>query len=364
VDLLTGDEFDQACGKCDRETNCSYFYTPHQFMIDNGIGGERSNPMRRDIPVQAPKRTDWRCPAKVVELTNDHRGNTFAKWLVHLLGERARVALRKYKCGTYPVGKKRPELASNMIWWQIGVDGLHRSGKIMPYDDTGHRIKDQPTEWIHSVVYNKSMAELGIGQVLFGSHLLAERPDAECCIVESEKSAVIASCFWPDKIWLATGGSHGLSAESCMCLAGRKVWLFPDSGVYHEWCNKATQIGLDVLASELIVSDILEAEGREVGSDIADYLVPVRTLTDPFALPEEPSCKIAFLPDGRPIGHSFKPSVTTPDIPSYVVGSYTVEPKPIQSPIDRLVASNPAIGKLVEELGLDMNAATVKPLKS
>lgn len=360
LDLSTGEEFDQVCGMCDRENNCSYHYTPYQYMIDNNIGGERSNPLRRAIPIPAPKVTSWRCPAKVVEATMDHRGNVFAKWLVGALGEKAKQALRMYSVGTYPASEKRPELVGAMVYWQIGLDQLHRSGKIIPYGPNGKRNKDLKAEWVHSVAYRKSMNELGIGQVLYGTNLLLDRPDAPVAVVESEKSAIIASIFYPDHVWLATGGSHNLSAELCMCLAGRDVTLFPDKGMYQSWSNKATQIGLDVLCNSLVVSDILEAMGEaSEGSDIADGLMYA---DDKGYFNYFEAAGIDLFPD---VLTDEARAILDADEEVQVINfDHVPGPlKPIQSPIDRLVASNPAIGKLVTELDLDISRATVKPIE-
>lgn len=262
-------------GMCDRINSCNYVNYPKSEMNDEYVPSK---------PIPPPiKNTSWRCPPDIVAMTNDHRGNVFAKWLVGILGEPAKKALRMYKVGTYPQSTKRPELSGSCVWWQIGSDGLHRSGKVMRYGEDGKRDKSVNAQWVHSLVYNKSSDELGIAQCLFGEHLLKERPDAEVCLVESEKTAIIAAAIYPDKVWLATGGSHGLTMEKCACLAGSRVILFPDTGMYKEWSNKAVIIGLDVMCESFRVDDTLESMGAELGSDIADYLVPVRRLPELFS---------------------------------------------------------------------------------
>lgn len=252
-------------GICDRETNCAYHNPPKSTM------GDTYEPP--NLPPPAPKDTSWRCPDDVVAYTANSAGNVFGAWLVGLLGDRAKQALRMYRCGTYPKSAKNPHLSGGIVYWQIGSDNKHRSGKIMAYNPDGHRRKDVGTDWVHRVVYNKTMEELGCGQVLFGTHLLKERPKANVALVEAEKTAIIASCFYPDIIWLSTGGSHNLRMELCSCLVGANVTLFPDSGQYEAWSIKAAEIGLDALCESFRVDDTLEAMGADPGSDIGDYLL-------------------------------------------------------------------------------------------
>ncbi len=64
-------------------------------------------------------------------------------------------------------------------------------------------------------------------------------PTSTVAIVESEKSAIIASIIMPELIWLAAGGIQGLSIEKCKVLKGRNVILYPDFGAYEKWTEKA-----------------------------------------------------------------------------------------------------------------------------
>jgi hypothetical protein len=50
-------------------------------------------------------------------------------------------------------------------------------------------------------------------------------------LVESEKSALIASHFLPQYLWIATGGKNGaFNKEAMSVLKNRQVLLFPDLG--------------------------------------------------------------------------------------------------------------------------------------
>ena len=139
------------------------------------------------------------------------------------------------------------------------------------YDENGHRCKDitPPVRWVHSVLKPNFI----LSQCLFGEHLLCDATK-KVAIVESEKTAIIASIYLPDMIWLACGGSEGLNFDRCAVLRGRNVTLFPDSGQYDKWSAKARWLSRICIAS---VSSLIEQQAteqeREAGFDIADYLV-------------------------------------------------------------------------------------------
>jgi hypothetical protein len=101
---------------------------------------------------------------------------------------------------------------------------------------------------------------------------LKRYPFKPVALVESEKTAVICSSFWPEYIWLATGGKSQLN-DRLQVLKGRKVVAFPDVDGFSEWKEKLSQVrGLDI-----VVSDVLEqsasSEDRANHVDIADLLI-------------------------------------------------------------------------------------------
>ncbi|MFA5228932.1 MAG: DUF6371 domain-containing protein, partial [Candidatus Paceibacterota bacterium] len=147
---------------------------------------------------------------------------------------------------------------------------------------TGHRVKDEQVggkiTWVHAVLRQSAdpLLRLPDGweltQCLFGEHLLRQHPTRPVALVESEKTAVICSAFWPQYIWLATGGKSQLN-DRLQVLMGRKVVAFPDVDGYLEWKEKLSRVsGLDI-----VVSDVLEKEAsfedRARHVDIADLLI-------------------------------------------------------------------------------------------
>lgn len=101
-------------------------------------------------------------------------------------------------------------------------------------------------------------------------------PNKQVAIVESEKSAIIASCIFPDLIWLSAGNLNGLSIEKCQALNGRDVMLYPDLGAYEKWNIKADEIK-ERFNCKITISTLLEDEAsdsdRANGLDIADYTI-------------------------------------------------------------------------------------------
>jgi len=94
------------------------------------------------------------------------------------------------------------------------------------------------------------------------------------CLVESEKTAIIAAAYYPDYIWLAAGSLNGLNPDKCQALKNRSVMLFPDVNSYGKWYEKAMELNARIPSSTFKVSNALENNATEIerlnGIDIAD----------------------------------------------------------------------------------------------
>jgi hypothetical protein len=123
------------------------------------------------------------------------------------------------------------------------------------------------------------MSEFELRQCLFGEHLLQDKTKP-VAIVESEKTAIIASVYLPQFVWVAVGSLTNLNAEKCQVLDGRTVALFPDLNGFDDlngfekWSNKAKELSHLAIFT---VSDLLERKATEAerkqGFDLADYLI-------------------------------------------------------------------------------------------
>ncbi|HET6558348.1 MAG TPA: DUF6371 domain-containing protein [Prolixibacteraceae bacterium] len=197
-----------------------------------------------------------------------YEANNFVSYLISLFGnEITSQLIGKYFIGTSHLWE------GATVFWEIDTLGRVRTGKIMLYNPlTGKRVKEpySHVNWVHKVI---KQPEFELKQCLFGEHLLNEKAKP-IAIVESEKTAVIASVYLPQFIWLAVGGLEGLTAEKCQVLSGRKVVLFPDLNGYEKWSKKADELSY---MAKFTVSDLLEREANDVerhqGLDLADYLI-------------------------------------------------------------------------------------------
>ncbi len=180
----------------------------------------------------------------------------------------------------YKVGTSK-KWGGSTIFWQIDVNGNVRTGKIMKYDDkTGHRIKESHSlvTWVHSEL---KLPDFTLRQCFFGEHLLTDKTTTKTiAIVESEKTAIIATHFISDFVWLATGGMNGcFNKDAVEVLSGREVVLVPDLGATDKWKSKLPL--LQSICKQVLVSNILEDnatdEQKTKGLDIADFLLMTET---------------------------------------------------------------------------------------
>ena len=195
--------------------------------------------------------------------------NAFCSYLEKLFGEKKTNEL----INLYKIGTSR-HWPGATVFWQVDQRNKIHAGKIMLYNaHSGKRVKRpfNHITWVHTVL---KLADFNLSQCFFGEHLLTlNKPIA---IVESEKTAIIASAYLPKFTWLAIGSLNNLSTHRCKILEGKTVVLYPDLNGYKRWSDKACEITTQMNV-KFIVSDILENNAneneRQKGLDLADYLV-------------------------------------------------------------------------------------------
>jgi len=260
-------------GICNRAIKCGYHYMPKQFSADNknSITNDYQNKTPYVKSFQPLHKIDF-IPELYVKKSLNPKSNFVSFLYSKFKPEQVQKALLEYKLGA----TKNKEV----IFWQIDTLNRVRTGKIMQYNSvTGKRIKHQSTaiDWVHNKLKQSKLLNynFNLKQCFFGEHLLNTDKNKWIGIVESEKTAIIASIYFPNLIWLATGSLNNLTIERCSVLTNRNVILYPDLGAFDIWCNKANVIQLkikcDIKISNLL-NEIATPSERQYGLDIGDYL--------------------------------------------------------------------------------------------
>ncbi|SMO84189.1 DUF6371 domain-containing protein [Gracilimonas mengyeensis] len=257
-----GNYLPEDVGRCDREQSCGYHKPPRQ-----ADGIELANILYKSSEPRKEPKASTLPKGYLKRSLGNYERNTLITWMATLKGwswERATETAQLYKVGTSKDGWA--------IFWQIDQQGKIRSGKMMAYDTDGHRIKEgYSQDWIHSKLQRTGHLEaFELVQCFYGLHIVDDsKPVA---IVESEKTALIASQYLKQFHWIASGQLHGINEYKMKPLAGRSITLFPDIGVYDQWKAKAEELK-DI--AEIKVSTLLEenAPEKHSGFDIADYLI-------------------------------------------------------------------------------------------
>lgn len=270
IDTETGAHVHNTVGRCNREVNCGYHYTPKQYFQDNNIQFDKhQHKANNPLPVKQQSNNTSFIPFDVFKASlSAHKKNHFVQFLIYHFG----VDIASDLVSRYFIGTSK-HWEGSTVFWQIDMQGKVRTGKIMLYKpDTGKRVREpfNHITWAHTLL-KQPVFELK--QCLFGEHLLIDKT-MPVAIVESEKTAIIASAYLPGFIWMAAGSLTNLNAEKCSMLQGRAVTLFPDLNGFDKWRSKSEELSH---IATFAVSDLLERKATEAerkqGFDLADYLI-------------------------------------------------------------------------------------------
>lgn len=270
INIQTNEYLPHQYGRCDREVSCGYHLNPYQNRYDKpddeiGCSIQKYKSVKQTVkpPPISLISTDIVKQSRV----NYHQ-NYFIQYLLKIFDiKTVERVIEQYHIGTSRHWK------GATVFWQIDTQGEIRSGKVMLYNpQTGKRAKkpyDHIT-WMHCILKIK---DFNLQQCFFGEHLLAIYPNKPVAIVESEKTACIASIYYPPFVWLAAGSVNNISAQRCQILKRRNVFLFPDLKCFDQWSIVANKLAF---LANFTTSNILEQnatlEDREEGLDLADYL--------------------------------------------------------------------------------------------
>ncbi|MFK7811211.1 MAG: DUF6371 domain-containing protein [Maribacter sp.] len=286
VDNVSGQYLDSEVGRCDREVNCAYHFTPKLYFAN-------SNTFYTPLLIQntncVSKRTE---PTfhnlKLLEASLKYNDcNNFISFLVSILGPKSTASIiDNYKLGTANFWN------DGTIFWQQDLEGKIRGGKIIIYQKSGRRTKY--INWVHShLIKTKMLSGFNLKQCFFGEHLLKQNTKP-VAIVESEKTACVMSQLFKKYTWLAAGSLRGLTEDKLTSLKQYKVVLYPDLGMLKDeqspfaiWSKTAhyfSKKGYDICVSDLLENVATESQ-RKKGLDIADYFLVENNLKNLELIP-------------------------------------------------------------------------------
>lgn len=275
IDLELKEHIHETVGMCSRLQKCAYHYPPKDYFEDQKkLSGtelishqlEKSHLKIKDFKVKKNLPPTYIDNNLFQKSLKNERKNNLLSFLTTVMNENAIESIRK----KYQIGTSN-KWSGATIFWQVDQYDKVRTGKLMQYDTTTG--KKQRINWVHSVM---GIPDYNLSQCLFGLHLLNSDKSKPIAIVESEKSAVIASIAFPEFIWMATGGLMNLKYDLLKPLANRKVILFPDAGCFKLWNDKVKDLPKNIhfMISDLVKNKSTDLE-KEEGWDIADYILPI-----------------------------------------------------------------------------------------
>ena len=273
-------------GKCDRENNCGYSLNPYTdgYARSQKDSGKESESVSNDRIIASTKKIGT-IPFKYLEDSlGDYDNNQFVQFLNNLLGEeKTKELVERFFIGTSNYWD------GSTIFWLIDEELKVRGGQVILYDENGKTCKKDSDGRIrrHNLGVHYTIADyyMSIHSYIpqwitdykecekfpfpFGLHQLKSEPKVKpLAIVESAKTAIIATAYCPQYIWLAIGSLSYLNGKRLSYLIGSNITLFPDNGGYFRWSETAEKLS----HLNIVVSDLLERKGEE-GSDLADYFI-------------------------------------------------------------------------------------------
>lgn len=158
--------------------------------------------------------------ALLVQSLAHYELNPFFQFISSLIGPDAALEkMMEFFVGTAKGG--------GTVFWLIDQFGRPRTAQKIFYKGNGHRDKNKPPKRVFTTFQ-------GYEPCFFGEHqLLKAGKDDLIAIVESEKTALIASIYLPmlngQKVyWLAASGNNGITDSKAWVLRGLNVCLVPD----------------------------------------------------------------------------------------------------------------------------------------
>lgn len=317
VDTQTGQPLPTLYGRCDRSDKCGYHLSPYEKSASglsyandiyqswkfNNPGSSRSSQSISQSRTRTISEPIYTIPNDVFLKSLSHYDrNNFAQLMKTCFGpDITDTLIARFQIGTMH------HWSGGCVFWLIDEKLRVRSGQAVLFDSEGKTVKHIRSDGtrnryarnIHVVMqqaYRKSnrivpywLTDFSTNApkwpTPFGLHQLVDAPlDQPIAIVESAKTAVLCSAYFPEFTWLAIGSLSYLTVDRLFALKNRSITLYPDLSepptgklsAYEQWNYKAAQLqrmGFRVTVSDLLERSPATGEQRRNGYDLADYLL-------------------------------------------------------------------------------------------
>ena len=308
IDTESGEHISSSVGRCNRESNCGYHYTPKQYFQDNKIenGSFQTNTRTRaraycTYNTTLPKPISF-IPNEILNQTLNPEGYEQNVFIQNLLSrvpfpfevKDVEKVISQYYLGTVCNGYRTGAITFPFIDKGRNVQAV----QVKQFDENNHTIG---TDFLHSIIgkhHQKKKEALPAWletyqnneikvSCLFGEHLISKYMLNPIALVEAPKTAIYGTLYFgfPEQpknlLWLAVYNLSSLNFDKCKALHGRDVYLFPDLSkdgrAFELWSNRAKELSELMPGTLFKVSDLLETlaptELKDSGADIADLLI-------------------------------------------------------------------------------------------
>ena len=203
-----GERLSTEFGKCERTNSCGYHKSPSKEATF-------IEPIKKEITKVDYIMPDQNLVSKIGFWNQNQESNLHKHW------NKIGIPLDHFK--KHGVGTDEKE---NTIFIHRNIFGKITNFKKINYNSEGHRDKDKKIN--HYLSQPKDLSKK-FSICLFGEELLDPEKKRKVIIVESEKSKVIGSYYYPDYDWVACGSCNGLTFDKLKVLEGREVYWLCDA---------------------------------------------------------------------------------------------------------------------------------------
>lgn len=229
--------------------------------------------MKRNPQPEPPKLPPIYIPMEEVRAAEQH-GNetTLYNFLCRLFpSEEVSRVFGLYHVGATAEFGKAPGYGCAFPY--INAEGNCVDVHLQRYNADGNRTKQGYSQnWS---LYKRKQNDRRAPWCVFGEHLTQQRTTAPIGIVESEKTALVATLAAPSFVWIATGSESNLTPSRLAQLKQRRCYVFPDADGLEQWEAKANALreaGFSIYFCGQFITNHAQGETDDVADIIINHL--------------------------------------------------------------------------------------------